>query len=178
MVRTDSPALTAVVISFFVVGNIILWMISIAALGLGVMHLKDCPLQPYIPIYLVVIGVSSMASLLMTYIKYTIMEENVLHSLCSICVFLIHFFNICWFISGNVWVYSVHAPNYNQTSGKEYCQKTIYNFAFWLNSLGWVAVGLLVLCGSYFLLYTCVKCAFRDHHLFPSNRDSGGEEKN
>ncbi|XP_062305551.1 transmembrane protein 272-like [Osmerus eperlanus] len=170
MVRTNSPELTAVVVSFIVVGNIILWMILIAALGLGAMHLNTCPLQPYIPIYLIVTGVLSMASLLLIYIRTAMIDESLLRFMCSLCLYLIIIFNFCWFISGAVWVYSTHYPNYNPTSGEQYCQKTVYLFAFWFTNLSWVAVGLMLLCGGYLLLYICVRLAFRGHHLFPSNQ--------
>ena len=71
---------------------------------------------------------------------------------------------------GAVWVYSTHYPNYNPTSGEQYCQKTVYLFAYWFTNLSWVAVGLMLLCGGYLLLYACVRLAFRGHHLFPSNQ--------
>jgi hypothetical protein len=63
------------------------------------MHLHDCPLQPYIPIYLLVIGLTSIASLLLVYLNNTL-ETGFLSLLCSSCIFLLQLFNFGWFITG------------------------------------------------------------------------------
>lgn len=64
------------------------------------MHLNTCPLQPYIPVYLIVTGVLSMASLLLIYIRTAMIDESLLRFMCSLCLYLIIIFNFCWFISG------------------------------------------------------------------------------
>ena len=64
------------------------------------MHLNTCPLQPYIPIYLMVTGVLSMASLLLIYIRTAMRDESLLRFMCSLCLYVIVIFNFCWFISG------------------------------------------------------------------------------
>ncbi|KAK6323225.1 hypothetical protein J4Q44_G00055640 [Coregonus suidteri] len=143
--------------------------------GIRGMHLHDCPLQPYLPIYLLVIGVTSVASLLLSYLNNTL-ETGFLSLLCSFCILLLQLFNIGWFIRGSEWVYSIFPPNYDSNSGEKYCQRTIYLFAFWFNSLGSICMVVVFSCGVYFIFLTCVKMAFRGHHLLHSHNRSYGVE--
>ncbi|XP_041740952.1 transmembrane protein 272-like [Coregonus clupeaformis] len=170
-----SPVLSSFLISIIVVLNIIVWMLLMSAVGLGAMHLHDCPLQPYLPIYLLVIGVTSVTSLLLSYLNNTL-ETGFLSLLCSFCILLLQLFNIGWFITGSEWVYSIFPPNYDSNSGEKYCQRTIYLFAFWFNSLGSICMVVVFSCGVYFIFLTCVKMAFRGHHLLHSHNRSYGVE--
>ncbi|XP_064796562.1 transmembrane protein 272-like isoform X1 [Oncorhynchus masou masou] len=175
-----SPVLSSCLISIIVVLNIILWMFLMSAVGLGAMHLHDCPLQPYIPIYLLVIGLTSIASLLLAYLNNTL-ETGFLSLLCSSCIFLLQLFNLGWFITahqvhedGSEWVYSIYPPNYDTDGGEKYCQRKIYLFAFWFNSLGSICMAVVFFCGVFFIFLTCVKMAFRGHHLLHSHKRSYG----
>ncbi|XP_075995610.1 transmembrane protein 272-like isoform X2 [Genypterus blacodes] len=150
-VRPQSPT----VISTAVVVNMIWWMIMIAAIGVGAMHLGSCPVQPNIPIYLIVLGVSSLVSLSLTYVRiYT--REGVALILVSVCVTLVHLFTFCWFIAGTIWVYSVHFQN-NSPGTDHFCHKTTYQFAFVITTVVWVLLSLVFLCGGCFLLLACCK---------------------
>ncbi|KAL0970281.1 hypothetical protein UPYG_G00239820 [Umbra pygmaea] len=158
---------SSLLISVIVVLNIIVWMVLITALGLGAMHLNDCPLQPYIPIYLVVIGATSIASLLLFYFNNTL-DTSYFSLLSSSTIILLQLFNLGWFIAGSVWVYSIHTVNYDATAGEKYCKRAVYLFAFWFNSLGSICVAMVCTCGLYCVLLTFVKMAFRGQHLFHS----------
>ncbi|KAJ8008327.1 hypothetical protein DPEC_G00103680 [Dallia pectoralis] len=159
---------SSVLISIIVVLNITVWMILMSAVGLGAMHLNDCPIQPRIPVYLLVIGVTSIVSLLLSYLLNTL-EPGTLSLLMSSCVILLQLFNLAWFITGSVWVYSIFPLNYDSTNGEKNCQRTLYLFAFWFNSLGVICLAVVAACGVYFVILICIKTAFRGHHLFYSH---------
>lgn len=53
--------------------------------------------------------------------------------------------NIFSFPSGCVWVYRIYEPNYVEGS-HDYCDFTLYQFAFWLITSVYIAVGLLTSC--------------------------------
>ncbi|XP_041740951.1 transmembrane protein 272-like [Coregonus clupeaformis] len=83
-------------------------------------------------------------------------DPNPLNHLCTTWSTLASFFLFCWFISGNVWIYSIYQPNFNQTLTEDpYCNKTLYLFAFWTTTLAYVVLGLLLLGGCCMLV-----CAF------------------
>ncbi|KAK2921002.1 hypothetical protein Q8A73_000487 [Channa argus] len=77
----------------------------------GATHLNRCPVQFYIPIYLIVMGASSLLSLSLTYTNNT-WKEGAVYVLSTVFVSLLHLFSFCWFIAGTSWVYSVYPPNY------------------------------------------------------------------
>ncbi|XP_030267243.1 transmembrane protein 272-like [Sparus aurata] len=134
----------AVMISSAVVLNIIWWMVMIAAIFLGATHLDNCPLQPWIPIYLIVLGGASIFALSLTY-STRIWDDGCPGVMSYCCTAFLHFFTFCWIIAGTIWVYPVYPPNY--ISGDLYCHKTTYLFAFVVTTLVWASMTLVFVCG-------------------------------
>ncbi|KAI4895743.1 hypothetical protein NFI96_024044, partial [Prochilodus magdalenae] len=101
----------------------------------GAMYLEDCPKQHYIPIYLVVCGVFSIVLAVFSCLPCCKAQECI----CNLWNGLVSAFMFCWYITGNVWIYSIYTPNYNATLVEEpYCNKTLYLFAFWTTTLGYI----------------------------------------
>uniref|UniRef100_A0A672K0K6 Uncharacterized protein n=1 Tax=Sinocyclocheilus grahami TaxID=75366 RepID=A0A672K0K6_SINGR len=67
-------------------------------------------------------------------------------------------FHLFYFLFiGSVWVYSIYPPNYNQAvAGDVYCNKTLYLFAFWTTTLGYILLGLALLFGCCVCLCACI----------------------
>lgn len=65
----------------------------------GAVNLNDCPLQPYIPIYLIVSGVFSLLLVILAALPCT-QGSNQLSCLCTAWNSLTTFFLFCWFIAG------------------------------------------------------------------------------
>ncbi|XP_034748079.1 transmembrane protein 272-like [Etheostoma cragini] len=157
---------SAVLISSLVVMNIIWWMVMIAAIGLGVTHLNSCPLQPNIPIYLIVLGTTSLLSLSLTYTR-AIPGDGVVSIMCSACTVILHLFSFCWFIAGSIWVYPVYPPIYTPGTSRS-CHRTTYQFAFIITTLVWVAMAFIFFCGCCFALLTCCTTVIAGRRLIPS----------
>ncbi|XP_061565552.1 transmembrane protein 272-like [Cololabis saira] len=120
-----------------VISKIICCILPIAQIAIGAVYLHDCPRQPYIPIYLIVFGVLGVLNAVLPILPNTLCMA--LNSLMSLLLF-------CWFIAGNVWIYSIYQPNYdkNTTSVDPYCDKTLYLFSFWTTTLVYILLGLSV----------------------------------
>lgn len=120
-------------------------IMPVVQLAVGAMYQYECPRQPYIPIYLMVMGVIplllSVLAILPCFAGFG--NQSKLWS----CLVSVFFF--CWFITGNVWIYSIYEPNYNKTttSVEPYCNKTLYMFAVWSTNLTYILSGLLILSG-------------------------------
>ncbi|XP_070841404.1 transmembrane protein 272-like [Chaetodon trifascialis] len=170
--QEESRPQSAVVISTTVVVNIIWWMVMIAAIGVGVTHLGRCPLQPNIPIYLIVLGASSVLSLSLTYTR-SIWEGGCISTLSLACTVVLHLLTLGWFIAGTTWVYPVYPPNYTPGIAR-YCHRTAYLFAFIVTTLLWVTVTLMFVCGFCFSLLTCCKTVNARRRLIPSRSNFYG----
>uniref|UniRef100_A0AAX7T3P7 Uncharacterized protein n=1 Tax=Astatotilapia calliptera TaxID=8154 RepID=A0AAX7T3P7_ASTCA len=123
--------------------QVILCVMPIAQFIIGALYQFDCPRQPYIPIYLLVMGVVFMLLALLSILPCSAGFGS--HSGAWTCLVSLFFF--CWFIAGNVWIYSVYEPNYNKTVSRDvYCNKTLYLFAFWTTNMTYVLFGFLLFC--------------------------------
>ncbi|XP_059210371.1 transmembrane protein 272-like [Centropristis striata] len=140
------------------ISKVLCCAIPIAQIALGAIHLDDCPRQHYIPIYLIVVGVFSLVLSVLSCLPCTQEPEEgpstplsraftTWNSLTSLFLF-------CWFIAGNVWIYSIYKPNYNKntTNVDPYCDKTLYLFAFWTTTVVYILLLLFLLIGC------CVCC--------------------
>lgn len=70
----------------------------------GAVHLHDCPREPYIPIYLIVLGVFGLTLALLACLPCARQAKdeppNPLSRLCTAWNSLTSFFLFCWFIAG------------------------------------------------------------------------------
>ncbi|XP_037530634.1 transmembrane protein 272 [Nematolebias whitei] len=126
-------------------------------------NLNECPRQPYIPIYLIVAGVFGLALAILACLPCAQTpkdgDPNVLIPICTTWNALSSLFMFCWFITGNVWIYSIYQPNYikNATDLESYCNKTLYLYAFWTTTLAYILLGLFVIivCCVFFCMFLC-----------------------
>ncbi|KAK7898923.1 hypothetical protein WMY93_019776 [Mugilogobius chulae] len=132
----------------------------------GAIHLHSCPAEPYIPIYMIVLGSVSLITLTLTYTK-TIWVDGPVFLFASTCLGLLYLFNFCWFIAGSVWVYSVYPPNYSPDVSN-FCFKPFYLFAFVITTLVWACAGLVFVCGGCFFLCTCCTAIRIGHGFLPA----------
>ncbi|XP_066578735.1 transmembrane protein 272 [Amia ocellicauda] len=143
-----------------VISKIITSAIPVAQIVIGVLYLHDCPRQRYIPIYLVVSGVFTVALSLLACLPCTKNEEEggtggLLGNVCTTWTSLASLFLFCWFITGNVWIYSIYQPNYTPGAA-DFCNKTLYLFAFWTTTLVYILLGVLLVGGCCALLCVCI----------------------
>ncbi|MCI4377386.1 hypothetical protein PGIGA_G00202990 [Pangasianodon gigas] len=150
---------TSVCKSLIVLLNLIAWMLLVTAVGLGAIHFSECPIQPYIPIYLIIIGGCGIILLMLAYWTNTL-HEGFWCQICILSIICISVFSIAWFLTGTVWIYSIYPPNFNSTAVGHYCQRTLYLFAFWFNILGFLSVVFFVPCCICYVLYECIRTIY------------------
>lgn len=141
LILLGSTAGCTVCLAFF-------FAIPLACIIIGFIYRDECPVQKYIPIYLIVLGsfgilrnFVGLYSQLKTRSSENEGEEgNKRRSSFEHCISC---FLIIWFIAGNVWIYSIYEPNY---VSYPYCNKTLYLFAFWLTTASYIVIGLMCFC--------------------------------
>ncbi|TTV42331.1 Transcription initiation factor TFIID subunit 6 [Bagarius yarrelli] len=115
----------------------------------GVLYREACPQQPLIPVYLLVSGAFALMLVVLSCLPCTQEEENgggAISTLCTTWNSLITLFLFCWFIAGNVWVYSIYEPSYDPHT-LLYCAKTLYLFTFWTITLVYIIICLVITAG-------------------------------
>ncbi|XP_073764432.1 transmembrane protein 272-like [Danio rerio] len=154
-----SPPITS--IACLVITKLLFLALPIAQIAIGAVYLQECPQQSYIPVYVLVTGVFSVFLALLTCLPCSKEPEEggnrAFGMACNVWNALVSTFLVCWVITGSVWIYSIYPPNYNTTvAGVPYCDKTLYLFAFWTTTLGYILIGLALLIGCCFCVCTCI----------------------
>ncbi|XP_062981920.1 transmembrane protein 272 [Elgaria multicarinata webbii] len=140
----------------------------------GMKFLDDCPVQPLIPLYLLVGGVVGSLKVALLLFNSTRMRQLLsksvmiddddadeypwrqnahkyyIHLILSLFLFL-------WFILGNYWVFSVYLPNFIPPfhHPQDYCDKILYIFAVGVLIISHIVLVLLIFCSC--CIYCCSK---------------------
>ncbi|XP_029696696.1 uncharacterized protein isoform X3 [Takifugu rubripes] len=143
-----------------VCSKVALCIMPVAQIAIGAVHLNNCPREPHIPIYLIVSGVFTLALALLSCLPCSRQANdeptNPLSRVCTAWNSLTTLFLFCWFVAGNVWIYSIYEPNYDKTAADPYCNRTLYLFAFWTTTLVYILLGLFFVGGCCVLVCFCL----------------------
>ncbi|XP_063043273.1 neurofilament heavy polypeptide-like isoform X2 [Engraulis encrasicolus] len=61
---------------------------------------------------------------------------------CIYLVLLILLFLFIWLITGSVYVYGAFKPDFESRRSPDYCEKILYEAAFWCTNLAWVTIAV------------------------------------
>ena len=113
-------------------------------------------MENMIPIYLIVAGSAGLfGTCCAGGVRYTSQEDD--QQTVNPFSGLIQLFLFAWFIAGNVWIYSNYEPNYTDPSSPDFCNKTLYLFAFWVTNSYYILFGFVL--GIMCLIGMGVACA-------------------
>ncbi|KAK6173816.1 hypothetical protein SNE40_017209 [Patella caerulea] len=129
-------------------------LIPISMVVIGAQHLSDCPVQRFIPMYLIIGGSFALFRIITRFClprvkkdSSEVEEEEASCGKVCLSLHLIDFFLMAWFIAGNVWVYKLHGEfNSIDPSSSKYCHPTVYYFTFWLLISVYIFMALLFIC--------------------------------
>ncbi|XP_036401465.1 transmembrane protein 272-like [Megalops cyprinoides] len=165
----------------FVFGLFAFLAVPLTMAYVGIKTLDDCPVQPMIPLYLLVGGV--VGSVKVTLLLY---DTTRMRSLLSKSVVIgdddedeypwrqnahkyhVHIvlsaFLFVWFILGNYWVFSVYTPNFIVPFHRpqDYCRKSLYVFAVFVLVLSHSVLVLLLCCSV--CLHVCSRTSSRNDY--------------
>lgn len=129
--ETSNHSICVIWLALFLVLNGIM-------LSMGIIKIHDCPIQPKIPLYMIVAGVIGIISKLLPLIN------RKLHwRIMDVLVSVTYLFDFIWVILGSVWIYSIFKPNFNPHGGL-YCDETTYLMAFALVTLHWIFLAVFL----------------------------------
>ncbi|XP_046551967.1 transmembrane protein 272-like isoform X1 [Haliotis rubra] len=125
--------------------------IPVGMIVIGSIHLNHCPAENLIPVFLLVGGsvwtIQCTVALVQTCCcpnsKETKGEEEKkkLHPFEA----LVNTFMACWFMAGTVWVYRTYGNFDSDPKSGNYCDHTLYSFAFWWS---WPPTSCLEACAA------------------------------
>ncbi|XP_064489750.1 transmembrane protein 272-like [Ornithodoros turicata] len=129
--------------------------LQIAMIVIGALYLNDCPVERFIPIYLVTGGtIGTVKIILGVARKLYENDERPVPTNIERCGAILDCFLAGWFIAGCIWVYGNYLPDFDSSKGAGYCNKTLYYFAFGTVT-GTIAIAIFgCLCST--CVVTCV----------------------
>ncbi|XP_044268819.1 transmembrane protein 272-like isoform X2 [Tribolium madens] len=119
---------------------VLLYAIFFFMFVIGWLNLNNCSVSRLIPIYLIVAGALTK-SLSGTTDKHLF---NV--------VIALALFYIVWHCLGTYWVYKEYQPNYEETVGEKYCNRTTFLLAFWILTIQHTILGFIILLSGCIML--------------------------
>ncbi|CAF1404782.1 unnamed protein product [Adineta steineri] len=124
----------------------------------GIDYLNQCPIQPWINIFLIVHGSTKLAWVLLGIVSffngrviYNMMNKKTLARSIIILILplqlLFALWFLAWFIVGNVWVFSCKSrvQYTDPTNTSTYCQQTLYSAAYGLIISTYIVVGIVAI---------------------------------
>merc|ERR1719270_346442 len=142
-------------------------VIPVCMIVIGSVYFHDCTAEPYIPIFLIVGGSFSVLKYLIgvtTRVRRSDQESNQDPPRPHPAQYVINCFLCAWFITGCVWVYRIYQPifdplkktNEDGSLNEQYCNKTVYTFAFWLITAAYIFLGLFTSCICCFSIVSVI----------------------
>ncbi|KAK3568059.1 hypothetical protein QTP86_029256, partial [Hemibagrus guttatus] len=107
-------------------------------------HIHDCPKQPMVPVYLLVGGIVCLIIQILPCF-FCCQSNGQPGLLCRILKNLLLFFCPIWLVTGTVFVYMAYEPKYEFHLSADYCERTVYKFAFWITNAIYVFILVLLL---------------------------------
>ncbi|CAF2948871.1 unnamed protein product [Rotaria sp. Silwood2] len=113
-------------------------IVTLIILSMGAFNQSSCPIEPRIPIYLIVFSSVNLGSICFTIvasiIHYRQDDENLIgfyYVHCSaIIIIILQLFNYIWLIIGSIWIFRVFKyVQYEQINQTTYCQENFYQFS-------------------------------------------------
>jgi hypothetical protein len=142
----------------FLVQIIITAVFSATELNYGINYRDQCPIEPWIALFLTVHGSTKLGWVALSILAYinakvlygmmnkkTIARYLLIPILVLQLVFTLWF--LAWFIAGNVWVFSnkSYVQYTDPTNTSTYCQQTLYSAAFGLIISTYIVVGIIAI---------------------------------
>jgi len=147
----------------FSIFNLFLLALPVVMIVYGSINLANCPVQRYIPIWLIVAGVFGIIQQLLQLFSYwknrnTTEEEKEAKKSSQHGASILSCFNLAWFICGNVWVFGAfNDVTFADSNADTFCEQTTFNLAFWSIIVVYILVGLFCFCGL--CICTCIAWA-------------------
>ncbi|KAM8974724.1 transmembrane protein 272-like [Pelodytes ibericus] len=129
--------------------------VHIASIVIGALYINDCPGQRLIPYYLIIWGAVSILLLSLTCLPCGDGREPPGIGYCNLCTQgVLILFLLAFFIAGNVWIYSLYPEPWDVAGGPNHCNRVLYLYAFWITTLCYICLGLLI------LVFVCIFICF------------------
>jgi hypothetical protein len=138
----------------------ILLAVPLYAVLVGIIYIKECPIQRMIPIWLIIFGallIIKNLSTLIQRIRYLPSDaqdrQKSSSTLLNLFDSFMALFLIIWFVCGNIWTYSNYEHvQYRNATESTYCKQLVYLSAFW------TITSIYILICMACLIFCCTVC--------------------
>lgn len=123
--------------------------IPVSMIVMGAIHMDNCPAERMIPIYLVVAGSFGVAKNLFSLVqrcRKNEQEREEDNRKVNPVEGIVNCFMFAWFIAGCVFIYRTTDRNPDDKSADNYCDATLYYFAFWITTSVFIIMGASCCC--------------------------------
>lgn len=112
----------------------------IAIICLGALHIDQCPMEPWVPKFMIVAGASGVLTVLLSMCSYGcgLSESSNTVKCFSALIALLTLFSFAWNIAGSVWIFKKWSSWDKVKDTDQGCYKDLYLFAFAYLIIFWI----------------------------------------
>ncbi|XP_062613484.1 transmembrane protein 272-like [Saccostrea cucullata] len=147
--------------------------LPLSMIAVGSTYRNECPVEPRIPIYLLVGGSFGLIKVLLMLWNQkkrnsdtcddedddADTEDAVVRRTTKFTSFILTIFLLVWFVMGNIWFYNIWKPNFDQPlhEPRNWCHEVVFRYTFYhlVTCYGLLGLGMVIL--SSFISYYCCK---------------------
>lgn len=74
------------------------------------------------------------------------------------CESMLNYFLIVWYLAGCIIVYRIYEPDYDNPTSASYCNRTVYQYAFWLMTSACTTVAVVLSCLCCLMVSSLMSC--------------------
>jgi len=115
--------------------------IPIAMICLGAVRFDQCPMEPWVPKFMIVAGAAGLVTLILSMCTYGCSQgDNAGVVTClSVLIGLVTLFTFAWNIAGSIWVFKKWSNWDNVKGTPQGCHTDLYLFAFAYLIIFWIS---------------------------------------
>ncbi|XP_063724178.1 transmembrane protein 272-like [Symsagittifera roscoffensis] len=116
----------------------------------GALKLNDCPAEPFIPKWLLVMGIFGLLRLLVSQVCNRMVDDDEENCCQGACECMLEVFLFAWFVAGSVWVFRTYGDVSYTKDSENYCERPLFRFSFVIQLGTYILMGSSLCCCCMF----------------------------
>ncbi|KAK6014906.1 hypothetical protein OSTOST_19701, partial [Ostertagia ostertagi] len=122
----------------------------------GLIKVGTCPVEPLVPVWLLMAGILNVIYNVVAIIFIMLHDKKArTPKIRELVMGVLTAAWLIWLILGSYYVYEIYDVVVYEQNHPKYCDRFVYTFAFFVITISYVFLGILVCCACYCMVFLC-----------------------